>query len=193
MKILYINSCVRKESRTNILAKYLLSKLNGDIKELKLDNSIKPLDEEALNKRQELQLNKKYDSKEFELAKEFRDSDIIVISSPHWDYSFSAILKVYFENINCNGVTFGYNDKGELYSLCKAKSLYYVTTSGGYIVNDEYSFGYVKALANSFFGIKDVKYIKAEGLDIEGNDSISILNKAKEEIDKIGEKLWESH
>ena len=36
-KILYINSCVREESRTNKLAKYLLDKLNGNIEEVNLN------------------------------------------------------------------------------------------------------------------------------------------------------------
>jgi len=187
-KILYINSCIRENSRTNYLAKYLLSKLKGDITELVLDNTIKPLDLKSLERRDYLLANKEYNAKEFDLANMFKSHDVIVIASPYYDLSFSALLKNYFENINCVGLTFGYNDKGMPYSMSKAKKLYYVTTAGGYILNDDFGFGYIKALANTFYEIKDIKYIKAEGLDIVGADVLDILNKAKEKIDTMEEK-----
>ena len=50
--ILYINSAVRAESRTNELAKYLLEKLEGNITELKLeDENLKPLNGKSLAER----------------------------------------------------------------------------------------------------------------------------------------------
>ena len=39
MNILYINACVRKDSRTNELAQYTLKKLQGDIKEINLKST----------------------------------------------------------------------------------------------------------------------------------------------------------
>ena len=168
-----------------MLAKYLLSKLDGEIIEIMLDNNIKPLDRLSLERRTKLLANREYNSSEFYFANQFKNSDIIVISSPYWDLSFSSLLKVYFENINCNGITFGYNEEGEPYSLCKAKKLYYVTTSGGYILNDDLGFGYIKALANTFYGINDIKYIKAEGLDIDSANVENIINNTKKEIDKL--------
>ena len=50
-----------------------------------------------------------------------------------------------------------------------------MTTAGGYILSDDFGFGYVKALANTFYGIEDVRQIKAEGLDIVGADVEEIL------------------
>lgn len=47
---------------------------------------------------------------------------------------------------------------------------------GRYILSDELGFGYVKALANTFYGIEDVHQIKAEGLDIIGADVDAILS-----------------
>lgn len=40
-------------------------------------------------------------------------------------------------------------------------------------------------LAENFYGIKDISYIKAEGLDILGADTEKILETAKNEIIKI--------
>ena len=52
--ILYINACVREESRTDRLAKVLLDKL-GKFEEIVLENAdIRPLNRERLNKRTEL-------------------------------------------------------------------------------------------------------------------------------------------
>ena len=49
-------------------------------------------------------------------------------------------------------------------------------TAGGPILSDDYGFGYVKALASSFYGIDAVYQIKAEGLDVIGADVDSILS-----------------
>lgn len=185
-KILYINSCVREKSRTNELAHYLLKKLNSDYKEIKLDEEdIKPMDSRLLKIRDELRANKNYSDDMFKYANDFKNANIIVISSPYWDLSFSALLKIYFENINIGGLTFGYNEVGKPKTLSNIKKVYYVTTAGGYIISDDYGFGYVKAMFNTFFEVFDIDYIKAEGLDIIGSDVDKIIEKAKMEIDNL--------
>lgn len=185
MSLLYINACVRKDSRTNSLAKYLLSKYNSQIEELNLnDENICGLNRTTLENRDKLINNKKYNNSIFNYAKQFANADIIVISAPFWDLSFPTILKAYFEAINIVGITFKYNEQGIPESLCKAKKLIYITTAGGPILNDEYGFGYVKALSNIFYGIQDIKYFKAQCLDVIGNDPSKILEEAKQEIYK---------
>ena len=52
MKILYINACVRSDSRTNKIAQYALSKLQGEIEGINLDfEKIEPLHKDRLNLR----------------------------------------------------------------------------------------------------------------------------------------------
>lgn len=185
-KILYINSCVREESRTNKLAKYLLDKLNGNIVEVNLNKeNIRPLNSSLLKKRDKLREINDYNDDLFKYAKELRDADIVVISSPYWDLSFSSLLKIYFENVNIGGITFGYDENGNIKPLCHIKKLYYVTTAGGYIQSDEYGFGYVKSMFNTFYNVDDISYIKAEGLDIYGNNIDNIMNFAKMDIEKL--------
>ncbi len=177
--ILFVNACVRKQSRTLRLAKQLMDKLDGEIKEVKLEMVEFPIvDEEFINRREELKNAGQYDDPMFSLAKDFAIADMIVIAAPYYDLSFPAMLKQYFEQINVLGVTFTYSDSGVPQGLCNAKSLYYITTSGGPIISDDFGFGYVKALANTFYGIEEVYQIKAEGLDIIGADVESILNGA---------------
>ena len=186
MKVLYINACVRKNSRTNELAQYALSKFKDEIEEVNLNmEKILPLDEERLSLRDNLIQNKNYNHPIFDYAKQFAKADLILIAAPYWDLSFPTILKAYFENIAVSGITFYYSEKGYPSSLCKAKKLIYITTSGGPIVSDEYGFGYVKALAKNFYGITDINYVKAEGLDILGANIPEILEKTKQQISKI--------
>ena len=177
--ILFINACVRKESRTLRLAKNLLDTLEGEIKEVQLEKVVFPIvDETFINHREDLKNASKYDDPMFDLARDFANADLIVVAAPYYDLSFPAMLKQYFEQINVLGLTFTYSESGTPVGLCKAKSLYYVTTAGGPIISDDYGFGYVKALANAFYGINDVKQIKAEGLDIIGADVEAILEEA---------------
>ena len=71
-----------------------------------------------------------------------------------------------------------YTEKGEPKGLCKAKKLYYVTTAGGTFFPQEFGFGYVKSLAENFYGIGDVELVKAVGLDIVGADPDKIVEDA---------------
>jgi FMN-dependent NADH-azoreductase len=121
-------------------------------------------------------------SRTAELSQQFASADTIVIAAPFWDFSFPSVLKIYFENITVSGITFEYSDEGRPLSKCGAKKLYYITTSGGYIGNNNFGFDYVKALAENFFGINDISFYSAEGLDIFGADIRSIMDEAKERI-----------
>ena len=97
--ILYVNCCVRSESRTDRLARALLEKL-GEYTELYLPSEdILPLTEKMLIKRTSLLENGQFDDPIFHYAKQFAAADKIVISAPFWDGSFPSLLKVYIENI----------------------------------------------------------------------------------------------
>lgn len=175
---LFINACVREESRTEILSKALLSRL-GDYEEVKLEKIDFPkTNEDFLKKRDSLIAARAYDDKMFTLARQFADADIIVIAAPYWDLSFPAMLKQYIEHINVLGITFEYTPEGIPKGLCRASKLYYVMTAGGTYVPEEFGFGYIKSLAENFYGIKDVELIKATGLDIYGVDEKTVLKEA---------------
>lgn len=181
--ILYINACCRESSRTEELAQHLLGKLEGQTECVNLyEENIRPLNAELLSKRDELVKSGKTDDDFFHLARQFASADTIVIAAPYWDLMFPSILKVYLENITVCGITFRYSDKGIPQSLCKAKKLCYVTTAGGFIGENNFGFDYIKALATGFFGISDVSFFSAEGLDIYGADTDSILQKAKDNM-----------
>ena len=184
-KILHINACVRECSRTKELTNHLLARLEGDIETIELCKAdICPLDGKLLSERDRLLKEGQTDNKLFCFAKQFAAADTIVISAPYWDLMFPAILKVYLENITVGGITFRYSEKGIPQSLCKAKKLCYVTTSGGFIGENNFGFDYLKALATGFFGISDVRFFSAQGLDIYGADITEIMNQAAAAIDE---------
>ena len=174
---LYINCCVREESRTDRLAKAVLQQLGGAFTEINLyKENLKPLDRETLEKRTALIERGDYSDSLFDCAKQFASADTIVIAAPYWDLSFPAPLKTYFENIYITGIVSEYGENGLPRGLCRAKALYYVTTAGG-PYDPTYSYGYVESLAKHFFGIPATHLVKAEMLDIAGNDAEEILNR----------------
>lgn len=181
--ILFINACVRENSRTKRIADYFLSKKNSEFTEVRLSECNFPVaDENFINERSRLVHENNFDDSMFDLARQFAGADEIVIAAPFWDLSFPAALKQYFEQINVSGITFKYTAAGFPVGLCRAEKLYYITTAGGNFFPEEYGYGYVKALAQNFYGIKDVELIKAKGLDIEGADEEKILHSCMENI-----------
>lgn len=177
MNILFVNACVRKESRTLVLAKDILSKMQGDITEIDLSKeNLAPLNRESLEERERLLKSGQTDAPAFQYAKQFAKADEIVIAAPFWDLSFPAILKIYMEKITVAGITFEYRN-GCPTGLCKAKRLIYVTTAGGEIFCD-FGYSYIKTLANNFYGIKDTIAYRATNLDVQGISADALLKTA---------------
>jgi len=175
--VLFVNACVRAgHSRTRRLADVLLKHLNVPYNELDLsDIAFQPVDYSYIHTRDLLLSDGDYKHPMFDLARQFAAADIIVIAALFWDLSFPAMLKQYFEQINAIGITFKYTEEGYPVGLCKAQKLYFVTTAGGMYFPEEYGFGYIRALAENFYGIKECIMFKAVGLDLDSADEEQIL------------------
>ena len=181
--ILYVNACVRKASRTGRLAEKLLQKLGRSYEEIRLEEiDFSTVDEAYLDKRDQLISKGSFQDPMFDLARRFSEAETIVIAAPFWDLSFPSMLKQYLEHVNVIGITFEYSEAGVPVGLCRANRLFYVTTAGGYYVPEEYGFGYVKALAQNYYGIQDVRQITAVGLDIDGADADAIMRSAEDAL-----------
>ena len=180
-KILFVNACIRKNSRTRFLAEQVIRQLNGTVIEVNPVTATEPItSEEFIINRADATGKMDFADPAYAPARQFAEADIIVVAAPYWDLSFPAILKAYFEQVNVLGLTFEYTEEGFPRGLCKARKLIYVTTAGGPIISDEYGYGYVKSLAQGFYGIAEVCQVKAEKLDVIGADVEGILNKALE-------------
>jgi FMN-dependent NADH-azoreductase len=183
-KILFINACIRPESRTHILAKYLLSRLSGQVEEVNLEaEAIPALNTDRLKYRQELLAAEKFDDPMLRYARQFKEADIIVIAAPYYDLSFPSALKNYLESICCVGLTFYYDENEMPQTHTKARKLYYMSTGGG-ILKKQFGFEYVKALVGEFFHIFDVQGFFAEKLDLLGSDPESIMRDSLHYIDQ---------
>ena len=184
-EILYINAGVKREvaSRTDRLAQAYLNKLlesqDCSLSVLNLEDTVMyPLSEKSLAEREKAIENHDFSGSSFELARSFAAADEVVIAAPYWDMSFPASLKLYIEQLCINKLTFYYDEKGMSHGLTNIKKAVYLTTSGGYIGNRNFGFDYIKGIFSTLFGIADISFYSAEGLDVFGNDPEEILSRS---------------
>ena len=188
-KILYVNAAMNRESsRTERLAQAYLKKQtekgNVEIQTVTLaeEKTLSPLLWMQLQNRQESIEQKDFSTPYFRFARDFAQSDEIVMACPYWDMSFPSIFKVYLEHLCINGLTFHYDETGIPRGLTHIKSAVYITTAGGYIGDNNCGFDYVQKLFSLLFEIPDIRFFSAEGLDIQGNAPEKILSQAIEKI-----------
>jgi len=186
-KVLFLDACIREEgSRTKqlcdvYLEEFLKKHPDAELETVVLrDGTVKTHTVEKLDVRDSYVRAGDWSHPMFDLGKQYRDADYIVIGTPYWDLSFAAILKVYIENIMVADLTFGCNDQG-FYGLCKGKKLVYITTGGGVIDGQNFGYDYIKAIAE-MTGIDETECFYAQNLDIVGFDADAILEAAKEKI-----------
>ncbi len=189
-KILYIDSCTRPApaSRSAILGQAFLDEYTSlhpeaETEHLVLrDLDLKPYRIDDVERRVEFIAREEFEIPMFALARQFAAADKIIIAAPFWDCSFPSMLKIYFEHVCVQDVTFGYDETGQV-GLCKASTLAYITTSGGcYDFCSgknvmEMATPTIKAMA-VMYGIPQCQFTVAEGLDIIGNDPLKIMEDA---------------
>ena len=196
MKIYQIDCSARKKgSASRDLAKKLLDKIKK-----KEDKIIyRDLDDEMLfvagltesgmsipeNERTEH--HKKMFELSDKLVKELKDSDIIIISTPIYNFGPPATLKAWSDLTARVKSTFKYSPDGKQMGLLENKKVYLVITSGGTRVEskDDYLTPWLKHVLN-FFGIKSIHIISADQMSIDYKGSVK---KAEEEINKIKKLL----
>ena len=180
---LYVKCCPRENSRTDKLARALLTGLGEyEVVDVCKEN-LQPVNDEDIKRRESLGAAGNFSYPMFHYAKQFAFADNIVIAAPYWDYSFPAALKIYIENVCVQGLTSEYDELGNTVGLCRAKKLYYVTTAGG-AYDQRFSFDFIDTLSKNYFGIEDTELIYVDMLDIIGSESESIVEqKCKEIID----------
>lgn len=176
MAILFINAAFREGSRTLQLAERYLAKQGKEVKRVELgDYFPQPLDRKRLDIYNKSVASHDFEDAIFNPAKEFATAEEIVIAAPFWNYGIPAVLHAYLELVCSQGISFDMDEKGNYHSLCKAKKLTYITTAGGPIPENDHAFGYIADLCRVFWEIDDVKYYKAECLDVYGTDVAKAL------------------
>ena len=192
MKIYQIDSSARKEGSTSrALAKKLLDKIRKPGDEViyrDLDDEmvfVSGLTESGMKieKKDQTEHHKKMFELSDTLVRELKESDIIIISAPIYNYGPPATLKAWSDLAARVGETFRFKSNGRREGLLKNKRAYLVITSGGTKLNSNEDFltPWLKFILN-FFGIEKIDIICADQMALDYKKSI---NDAEEQIKKI--------
>jgi len=182
MKIYQIDSSARKEGSTSrALAKKLLDKIKKPEDEVvyrDLDDEmvfVTGLTESGMNikEKDQNENHKKMFDLSNQLVKELKESDVIIISAPIYNYGPPATLKAWSDLAARVGETFRFKDNGRREGLLKNKKAYLVITSGGTKLNSQEDFltPWLKFILN-FFGIEKVEVISADQMALDYDKSI---------------------
>ena len=192
MKIYHIDSSARKKGSTSrALAKKLLDKIKKPGDEV----VYRDLDDEMLFVSGLTESGMKIDDKDktehhkkmFELSdklvKELKESDIIIISAPMYNYGPPATLKAWSDLAARIGETFKFKPNGRREGLLKNKRAYLVVTSGGTKINgvEDFLTPWLKFVLN-FFGIEKVDIVSADQMALDYEKSIK---NAEAQIEKL--------
>jgi FMN-dependent NADH-azoreductase len=192
MKIYQIDSSARKEGSTSrALAKKLLNKIkkpNDTVVYRDLNDEmvfVSGLTESGMNidKKDQNENHKKMFELSNKLVKELKESDIIIISAPIYNYGPPATLKAWSDLAARVGETFKFKPNGRREGLLKNKRAYLVITSGGTKLNSKEDFltPWLKFILN-FFGIEKVDVVSADQMALDYERSIQ---NAEKQIDNL--------
>ena len=187
MKIYQIDSSARKEGSTSrALAKKLLDKIKKPEDEViyrDLDDEmvfVTGLTESGMNidAKDQNDNHKKMFELSDQLVKELKESDVIIISAPIYNYGPPATLKAWSDLAARVGETFRFKPNGRREGLLKNKKAYLVITSGGTKLNSSEDFltPWLKFILN-FFGIEKVEIICADQMALNYEKSIKEAEK----------------
>lgn len=120
------------------------------------------------------------------LVSQFLAADVIVVGAPLYNFSIPSQLKAWIDRLAQAGRTFRYTAEGPE-GLATGKTVVAVLSRGGiYSTSEagqamEHQETYLKTVFG-FFGITDVRVVRAEGTDLGGESRESALRAAAEAI-----------
>jgi FMN-dependent NADH-azoreductase len=120
------------------------------------------------------------------LVSQFLAADVVVIGAPLYNFSIPTQLKAWIDRIAQAGRTFSYTEKGPV-GLAGGKTVIVASSRGGmYSTSDagnatEHQESYLKIIFG-FFGITDVRFVRAEGLGMGEAAKVAALAAATAEI-----------
>ena len=195
MKLLFVNCCISQRgegSRTLALAKAFLEAWKAKHPEADVETvepetllALKPFAPDMLNDRDALAGIRCFDAPVYDLARQFRAADRIVVAAPFWDLTFPAALRTYIEYISANGLTYHYAADG-CHGDCQAEKLAYLTSGGDAEQPESLGVLYWKQLS-AMFGIPGFDYVFAGGLDLDPAKTAELLDAASERARRLAE------
>lgn len=197
MKLLFVDCCISQrgpDSRTRALADAFLKAFRAARPEAEIETvppeallALKPFGPDMLDDRDALAGVGAWDAPVFELARQFRGADRIVVAAPFWDLSFPAALRTYIEYISANGLTYHYEADG-CHGDCRAERLAYLTSGGDFEREDSVGVLHWRQLA-AMFGVRRFDYVFAGGLDVDPAKTAALLEAACDLAKRIAESF----
>ena len=123
------------------------------------------------------------------LVSQFLASDVIVVGAPLYNFTIPTQLKAWIDRLAQIGRTFKYTDKGPV-GLAGSKTVIVASTRGGvYSTTEggralEHQESYLKAIFG-FFGITDVRIVRAEGLAMGEAAKAAAIESARADIRSV--------
>ena len=197
MKLLFVDCCISQrgaDSRTRAVADAFLDTFRANHPGAEVETvtpeqllALKPFDVEMLNDREALAGAGAFDAPVFDLARQFRGADAVVVAAPYWDLSYPAALRTYVEYISAVGLTYHYEADG-CHGYCKAQRLVYLTSGGDFEHEDSIGVLHWRQLCG-LFGVKRFDYVFAGGLDIDPAMTPDLVRGACELARKLAEEF----
>ena len=126
------------------------------------------------------------------LVRQFLAADVLVIGAPFYNFSIPTQLKAWIDRLAQPGRTFQYTANGPE-GLAKGKTVIVVSSRGGvYSTSDagramEHQESYLQTVMG-FFGITDVRFVRAEGVGMGEAAKASALSTAQAHIDEAANR-----
>lgn len=120
------------------------------------------------------------------LVSQFLAADVVVVGAPFYNFTISSQLKAWIDRIAQVGRTFQYTDKGPV-GLAGGKTVIVALTRGGvYSTSEggramEHQESYLQTIFG-FFGVTDVRFVRAEGVAMGPEAKAKALETAEGEI-----------
>jgi FMN-dependent NADH-azoreductase len=119
----------------------------------------------------------------------FLAADIVVVGAPMYNFSIPTQLKAWIDRLAIAGRTFRYSEKG-VEGLAGGKTVIIASSRGGVygegtpMAAFDHQETYLKGVFG-FFGITDIRFIRAEGVAMGDDQRAKSLEGAEVEIQKL--------
>lgn len=120
------------------------------------------------------------------LVSQFLAANVIVVGAPLYNFSIPGQLKAWIDRLAQAGRTFRYTEKGPE-GLAQGKTVIVASSRGGFYSNSEmgraleHQESYLQAVFG-FFGITDVRFVRAEGVNMGPEAKAKAISDAQASI-----------
>ena len=114
--------------------------------------------------------------------KEVQDADVLVIGLPIYNFTLTAQLKNWLDQIARAGISFRYTEAGPEGLLKGKRAIFAYTAAGTPIGSDlDFASGYLRHMLG-FLGITDVTFVAADGLAMDREAGMARAQQALDQI-----------